>query len=59
MLVHCVLCSLLTRLSTVATLGVDASESIYDMGRCLDLNKNINNTDGMAHYPPHALTLSV
>jgi len=47
-LVHCVLCSLLTRLSTVATLGVDPSGSIYDMGKCLNLNKNNGNTDGRA-----------
>jgi len=39
---------LLTRLSIVATLGVGASGSIYDMGTCLATNVANNNKDGRA-----------
>ena len=47
-LVHCVLCSLLTRLSAVATLGVGATGSIFEMGDCLQDNIDNNNTAGRA-----------
>ena len=47
-LVHCVLCSLLTRLSAVATLGVGATGSIFEMGACLKNNTKNNNTAGRA-----------